>query len=138
MSKIIARDASLLIDDVGKLTKSFSGFTNTISLEQSAEAPDTTGFGEVSRQRLQDGIKDWELTFNSFFATGASEVDAVLSGILGGSTVMSFGPSGSSSGIKYIASAVLTDYTADFAVEGAATVSGTLAARSGSMTRTTW
>jgi len=139
MSKIIARNASLYVADSSKTLRAMSGFVNTVGLEQSAEAPEVTSFGEVSRQRLQDGLKDWELTFAAFFATGGNEVDVVLNGILGGSTMMKFGPSGSANTcILYEASAILTDYTADFAVEGAATVSGTLAARSGSLTRGVW
>ena len=75
----------------------------------------------------------------AFFSTGANEVDDVLSAILGGSTYVQFGPSGSSSGcILYAASAVLTEYSMDFGVADAATVTYTVVQRSGSMTRTTW
>lgn len=139
MSRITARNASLYLENSSNACQSMSGFLNTITFNRSAEAPDVTGFGDDNRQRLSNGIKDWELSFNAFFATGANEIDAVLSGILGGSTLMKFGPSGSTATcIMYTACAVLTEYSSDFSVEGAATISGTLMARSGSITRTTW
>ena len=139
MAKIVARNAALGIDDSSATCRAFSGSANSVSLTYSAEAPESTAFGDSLRQRLQDGIKDWELTFDAFFATGANEVDAVLYGIVGASTHFSFGPSGSSSSaIRYSASAILTSYDMTFGVADAATVSGTLTARSGSLTRTTW
>jgi len=139
MAKIVARNASLGIHDSSGACRAFSASANSITLTYSAEAPEVTAFGDGLRQRLQDGIKDWELTFDAFFATGANEVDAVLYGIVGASTFMAFGPNGSAAtGIKYNASAILTSYEMTFGVADAATVSGTLVARSGSLTRGTW
>lgn len=139
MSKIVARNASLYLEDSTGASQSMSGLLNTINLSRTAEAPDVTGFGNDNRQRLSNGIKDFQLTFNAFFSSGTNEVDEVLNGILSGSTMFQFGPSGSSSGcILYSGCAVLTEYAMDFSVEGAATVSGTLMARSGSVTRGTW
>ena len=139
MARIVGRNASLYLEDSAAASRAMSGLLNTISLSRTAEAPDVTGFGDDNRQRLSSGIKDWELSFGAFFSTGANEVDVVLNGILGGSTLFKFGPSGSTSTcVMYTACGVLTEYTADFSVEGAATVSGTIMARSGSLTRTTW
>lgn len=139
MSRIAARNASIYIWDASGASRSISGWLNTVSLSRTAEAPDITGFGEDNRQRMHNGIKDWELTFNAFFGTGANEIDEVMSGILAGSTMFALGPSGSSASmIKYSACAILTEYTCDFTVEGAATVTGTLVNRSGSVTRATW
>ena len=139
MSKIVARNASLYVDDSSSASQSVSGLLNQISLAYTATAPETTSFGFDNVERLASGIKDWELTFNAFFSSGANEVDEIMSGILGGSTMFQFGPSGSSSGsIMYTACGILTNYSMDFAVADAATVSGTLVARCGSLTRTTW
>lgn len=139
MAKIVARNASIYLDDETGTNRSFSGLTNSISFTQTSEAPDVTSFGSDVRERLADGLKDWEITGGAFFSTGANEVDDVLSAILGGSTYVQFGPSGSSSGcILYAASAVLTEYSMDFGVADAATVTYTVVQRSGSMTRTTW
>ena len=139
MAKIIARNASFYLEDSAAASRAFSGFLNTITLTRSAETPDVTGFGEVNRQRMSGGLLDFEVDFTAFFATGANETDQVLSGILGGSTLFKFGPSGSSSGcILYTGCGILSEYNADFAVEGAATVSGKVIARSGSLTRGTW
>lgn len=139
MARIVGRNASLYIEDSTGASRSMSGLLNQITLTRSSDAPDVTGFGDDNRQRLSNGIKDFELTFQAFFSTGANEVDSVLSGILGGSSVFRFGPSGSTSTcILYTGCTVLTEYSCEFATEGAATVSATMQARSGSLTRTTW
>src|SRR3990172_2128135 len=136
MPKIAARNASLYLDDANGACQAVSGDLNQITFTRNAEAPDVTSFGNDNRQRLSNGIKEWEISFNAFFNTNASALDEILHNILSGSTLMQFGPSGSSSGcIKYAASGVLTEYNADFTVEGAATVSGTIVARIGSVTR---
>lgn len=139
MARVIARNASLYLEDSSAACQSMSGLTNSITLGQTAEAPEVTAFGEATRTRLADGLKDWELSFDAFFSSGANEVDAVLSGILATATLFKFGPTGSTSGcIMYTACGVLTDYSMDFGVEDAGTVSGTISARSGSLTRGTW
>ena len=97
MARIVGRNASLYLEDSAAASRAMSGLLNTISLSRTAEAPDVTGFGDDNRQRLSSGIKDWELSFGAFFSTGANEVDVVLNGILGGSTLFKFGPSGSTS-----------------------------------------
>jgi len=141
MAKIVARNASLGIHDstAAATCRAFSASANSITLTYSAEAPEVTAFGDGLRQRLQDGIKDWELTFDAFFATGANEVDATLYSLVGASTYFSFGPNGSATGaILYGACAILTNYEMTFGVADAATVSGTLVSRSGSLSRGTW
>jgi hypothetical protein len=139
MGKLAARNASIGIDDSTAVCRALSGDVNSITLTYSAEAPEVTGFGSNVRERMQDGIKDWELTFDAFFNSDAARADQVLSGILGGSTRFCFGPAGSSSGASmYTACAILTSYEMTFGVEDAGTVSGTLVARSGSLTRATF
>jgi hypothetical protein len=136
---MVARKASLYLWDSTGTCRSMSVLLSNIALNYTAEAPEVTGFGDDNRTRLPDGLKDYELSFDAFFSTGANEVDEVMSGILGGSTFFAFGPSGSTSGsIMYSASAVCTTYEMSFGVEDAAKVSGTLVNRSGSLTRGTW
>ena len=139
MGKVAAKNASIGLDDISGACQALSGDINSVTLTYSAEAPEVTGFGSDVRERMQDGIKDWELTFDAFFNSDADRADAVMSGILGGSTRFVFGPSGSISGsIMYTACAILTSYELGFTVEDAGTISGTLVARSGSLTRTTF
>jgi len=139
MAKIAASNASIGIDDSTNTCRALSGLMNSITLTYSAEAPEVTGFGSNNRERIQDGIKDTELSFEAFFGTGATETDAILNGILGASTRWVFGPNGSGTGaILYTACAILTSYEMAFQLEDAGTVSGTLVNRSGSLTRTTF
>ena len=139
MARIIARNASLGIDDSAATCRALSGMSNTVTLTMSAEAPEITSFGETYRTRLQDGIKDWELTADIFFASAANEADAVLAGILGGSTRFVLGPAGSTTTLlKYEGLGILTNYEMTFGVADAGQGSLTMVARSGSLTRTTF
>ena len=139
MAKIIARNASIGIDDSGNTCRALSGYLNNVTLDLTAEAPEVSAFGDVAKQRLQDGLKDGSLSFDAFFSTGASEVDATLAGILGASTRWVFGPTGSAaSSIMYSSCAILDSYSMKFGVNNAATVSAKMSNRSGSVTRTTF
>lgn len=139
MAKTVARNASLYVWDSAAACRAISGYVNQVTLSYTAEAPEVTSFGDDNRTRLPNGLKDYELTFDAFFSTGANEVDAIFSGILGGSTYFIFSPTGSSTcSIQYSACAVCTSYEMNFGVEDAATVSATIVNRAGSLTRTTW
>jgi hypothetical protein len=137
MAKVAARNASLGIDDSTGTCRAMGFLVNNITLNLSAEAPETTGFGDTYRQRQQDGLKDGELTFDGFFGNGANETDQVLSNLLGASTRWVFGPSGSGATASgYSACAILSTYEMTFGLEDAGQVSGTFVLRSGSITRT--
>ena len=139
MAKVAARNASIGVDDSTGACHALSSFGNSVTLTYSAEAPEVTGFGSNNRERMQDGIKDTEFTFDAFFATGAEETDAVLNGILGASTRWVFGPTGSTTGlIHYSALAILSSYEMTFGVEDAGQCSATFVGRSGSLTRATF
>ncbi|MFA6016439.1 MAG: hypothetical protein WC742_15380 [Gallionellaceae bacterium] len=139
MPKIHARNASLGVDNSSAACTPISGMTNNITLDYSADTPEVTAFGDNTQQNLHDGIKSWELSFDAFFETGATGVDATLFNIVGASTRFNFGPTGSTSGsISYTASAVLSKYNMKFGVNDSGQVSGTFVPRSGSLTRTTW
>ena len=138
MAKTVARNASLYIQDSTGASISVSGDLNQISLVTSIEMPDITPYTDISRVRLPGGVRDWEITFNGFYNTAGSGVENVLWGITGSPTVFKLGPAGSSSGrIMFTACAILSQYAADSTVGGAATISGTLVARPGSLTRKT-
>lgn len=140
MGKIVARNASLGVDDSTGACRAMSALASNIKLTWSAEAPEVTSFGQNNKERLPNGIQDWELTADMFWSSGANEVDAVMAGIgPSGSTRIIFGPSGSTSTcIMYSACAVLTKYDMTFSLAGAAQASITFTGRSGSLTRGTW
>lgn len=136
MAKIAARNASFYLEDSTGACQALSARTSSISLSYTAETPEVTGFGDDNRQRLSNGIKDWELTFEGFYDAAAGQVDTVLSSILGGSTMFKMGPAGSATTcLMYSGCGILMDYSIDLGVEDAVTVSCTVAARSGSLTR---
>ena len=136
MAKVAARNASLGIDDSTDTCRAMGYLVNNITLNLSAEAPETTGFGDTYKQRQHDGLKDGELSFDGFFANGANESDQVMSTLLGASTRWVFGPSGSATGASgYCACAILTKYDMKFALADAGQMSGTFVLRSGSISR---
>ncbi len=141
MGKIIARNGSLYVEDSSNACQAMSALISSMTLTMSAESPDVTGFGEQDRQRLPNGLRDWSLAISGFWSFGASEVDAVFSGIgSGGSTLIYFGPGGSTTGcVMYSACAVLVDYNVELGGPNeSANVSANFNARTGSMTRGTW
>lgn len=138
MAKIAARKGSLALDDASGASAHISQFVNSITLTFSAEATELTGFGNDNRERAADGIRDWELSMDGFWSSGATETDGMLSALraAGGSTRFIFCPTGSASGSPtYTACGVLTSYECNFANEDSAQISFTLAARTGSLTR---
>jgi hypothetical protein len=139
MSKVAARNGSLGIDDSTGTCRAMGYLVSRITLNLSAETPETTGFGNTYRERQQDGLKDGELSFEAFFANGANETDIVLSAILGASTRWVFGPSGSTAGLtRYSASSILSKYEMNFQTADAGQCSGTFALRTGGVVRDTF
>ena len=139
MGKTMARNASIGIDDTTNTCRALSSLFNNCTLNITAETPEATGFGDVNKIRLQDGIKDWDLSVDGFWGSGATETDAILFALLGGSTRMIYGPTGSTSGsVMYSACAILQSYSVKNAVADTAQISLKLVARTGSLTRGTF
>lgn len=144
MPKQIGRNASLLIansacNSSASNYTSLTGDLNSITLTLNEDAAEVSVFGAVNKERMFDGIKDWELGFEGYYEGQAAAIDEVLFNLLGGSCVMEYGPAGSTTGCgKYAACAILSTYDINFELEDAITISGTLVARTGSLTASTW
>lgn len=140
MGQFVGYNGAFGVEDSAATCRSLSGFGNSITMSWSAEAPEVTAFGDTTRQRLPDGLKDVTFDYAGFFdSTATTGLDAVLSGILGGSTRVVWGPTGSTSGsTKYSTCAICTDYSLDHPVDGVVTATATFVNRSGSLTRGTW
>lgn len=141
MAKITSRNTALYVDEASAVgaSLSLSGRSNTATLTFSAEAPESTCFGAVMKERLTGGLKDWELSIGGFADLAAGQIDYTLFTLLGASTRVQYGPGGSTSGCtKYIASAICTDYSIDTAVEGALGYSATFSNLSSSMAASVW
>lgn len=141
MAKVSARDATIKLDDAGKTQRALSPDFSTAELTWTSESVDVTGFGSTVRERVHDVIQDWSFTFSGFYNTATNRAEELLLSdiTIGGSTLLEFGPSGSSTGdVKYTACAILQDCNVQSSFDGAVTLSGTLIARSGSITRATY
>ena len=140
MARIVARNAALGVDDNTGASVSISGRTNTVALSWTSESPEVTAFTETTRSRVPGGLLDWEITADIWYDEASGQTDAIFSGLIGGSgTKVYFGPAGSTSGlVKYSGSAVITEYSMNFAVADAGTANVAFSARTGSLTRSTW
>ncbi len=122
MTKIVGRNASIYVDDSSAACQSISADLSTATLTGTAESPEVTGFGDTTRQRLVDGLQEWELSVEGYVHDqGTSTAGCILFPIL-----------------KFTGCAVLTEFTQDFNVEDAATFSATFVSRSGSLSASTW
>ena len=142
MPKFHARNASIYCDSAAAASTSISADLNSAELTYSMDAPDVTGFGDNTRQRLHGGLIEWELSVDGFVNhTGSTTAACILMGLLnaGGSTLIYFGPAGSTSGSpKYTGCAVLTEFSQSYGTEDAAAFSATFQSRSGSLTASAW
>ena len=123
MAKIVAHNATVF----GGGTD-FSGRSNSATLTINAETPEATAFGDTTRQRVPGGIKDSELSVDGFFATGASAVDARMSGLIGASAYWGMYPAGggtSNAGKEF--GGILAEYSTPFDVSNVAAVSWSVA-----------
>jgi hypothetical protein len=141
MPKIHGRIASVHLEDTSSACTSFSGDGSSATLNYSIDAPEVTGFGDNTRQNLPGGILDWEFSMDGFTnmpSATACVAQAVIQA--GGTTVLSFGPAGSttSSCQVILASAVLTEFNMENTTDDAATFSLTAVPRTGSLTFTTY
>jgi hypothetical protein len=139
MPKFHARNASIYVDTTAGASTAISGDLNSATLEMSADTPDVTGFGDNTRQRLSNGLIEWNISVAGFYNHGATGAACILYPLLAGSTYIQYGPVGSTSGsIKYTGSAILSSLSFDLAVEDAGAMSAEFVSRSGSLTASAW
>ena len=141
MAKLAARKASLAIEDASGASTVFSPMVSSITLSMSVENPEVTGFGNDNRERVSNGIRDWQLQMKGFWGMAACEPGLILYNLFvaGGSTRFILGPGGSTAGCpQYSACGVLTTYEITEAPADAAAISFTITARTGSLTRATY
>lgn len=132
MARTTARNTHLSASDpTNSASIILSGRSNTATISFTAPGVDVTAFGEAYRNRIADGIKDWELSIGGFWDGAASNLDEFLYSALGACINIVYGPAGSDSGsIQYSGCAVLNDYEVSGELEGATEWSATLSAAS--------
>lgn len=139
MPKIHARNASIYIDTTAGASTSISGDLNSATLDLTAEAPEVTAFGDNTVQRLSNGLTDWTFSAEGFFNDTANSGASLLFQLVAGSTLLQFGPSGSTSGSrKFAASGVVTSFNLSNGVNDATAYSLEIVGRSGSVTASSW
>lgn len=123
MAKVTARDAAILAGG-----RDISGRTNTVTLTLSAEAPESTCFGNIMKERLSGGLLDYELAFGGFHDQSACQVAEGFDVLHGSSDWWGYYPNGATAcKAGYEMVGIMTDHSVDNSVEGAAIFSGTVA-----------
>ena len=56
MSKLVAKNVSLYVDDNTSTYRSISGFSNNLVLSNESADIGVTAFGDTAQQRLSDGL----------------------------------------------------------------------------------
>ncbi len=140
MARITARNVSFNVINAAGAACELSGRSNTATMTFTSEAPEVTTYGTTYKERLPDGLKDFTFSIGGFYdGAGQSQIDSILFGILGASTVIRYGPGGSAAGCTlYVASAVCTDYAIEGAVAGAVGFTATFQNFGRTLTASTW
>jgi len=126
MAKITARNVKLFGDG-----RNLSGRANSSTLSLTAEATDVSAYGTDTRERLHDGLLDYELSVAGWMDVSACQVDELFSDLIGASARWGYYPAGATAClIGREMNAVCSDYSSEGAVEGAATFSATLSGSS--------
>jgi hypothetical protein len=96
MPKQIGRNASLLIMSSActyspSNSMSLTGDLNSITVTYNEDAPEVSVFGAINKERMFDGIRDWELGFEGYYEQQAAGIDETLFNLLGGSCMIDYG-----------------------------------------------
>jgi hypothetical protein len=124
-----------------------SGDGNRSAMNESAEAPEKTGYQPAgrTRQRSGSGLKDWNFSMDAFWnddlnsGSAGKGVDALAASIFGEQVELIFGPAGSTSGYRKLSgSGRVTTFNIESPVDGMITASLEVQASAGSLTKATF
>lgn len=125
MARVLGRNLKVFAG-----ARHISGRLNSVTSGLTGEPPEVTTFGEDNRTRLSDGLTDSEFSYAGFFDASASQIDETFNNILSSSVYYAFFTTGLSPDRGREFGGVLTEYTIDGSVEGAAAVNGTVSGSS--------
>jgi len=141
MAFVHGKKAVFKIDNSAGTPTDISAYCEEVSLSRSIETAETTTFGNDSKTYIT-GLTDATVSLSGKFdAANASAVDAVLTGILGSASTVSWAyrtssASTSTSNPEYQGEGILTSYEVAATVGDAVTFSAELQV-SGAVTRAT-
>lgn len=134
------RAAVLKIDDSGATLRDLSNQLRDITFPRSVDLAETSAFGTFDKTYVV-GMRGSAINASGMFSAGvATEIDPVLSGVLGQEASISFeyGPEGSTAGrVKYLGECFLVNYEISSPYNDMVSVSCDFTI-TGAVTRTTW
>ena len=140
MANIHGKNTAIYVEDSLAACQSLSVDGNSVTMTESDNHPEITGFGDAGTQRSASSIGYLRLSYEAFASDTATSGNLeVLNEIKGRVGLISWGPNGSATGnVKYSASMILDDYEITAPVAGIVTARGTFSLASGSLTKATW
>jgi predicted secreted protein len=141
MAFVHGKKAVFKIDNVGGTLTDISAFCEEVSLPRSIETAEVTTFGDDAKEYIT-GLSDATISISGKFDAGnASAVDAVLTGILGSASTVSWAyrvnsASTSATNPEYQGEGILTSYEISATVGDAVTFSAEVQC-TGAITRAT-
>jgi predicted secreted protein len=134
------RDTVFKIDDSGGTLRDLSNQLREVSFPRTVDLAETSAYGTFDKTYVV-GMRDAKITASGMFSAAlATEIDAVLSGIIGqaASVTFEYGPEGSTTGrVRYTGEAYVTSYEISSPLTDMVSVSIELQV-TGSVTRNTW
>ena len=134
MSNVHGKNTYFQFEDSSAASRNLSADGNRVSMTESVNNPDITGFGDNSMQRAGSGLNDAKVQYEGWYNDGnAANVD-VFRNMRGKIGLMRWGPSGSATGASmYAASMILDDVQIDSPLQNLVTIRASFSLASGSM-----
>ena len=85
MAKVHGKGCVVRLKDSSGTVQTLSGDMSEVTLNLTADNPETTSFGNTWRTRIA-GLQDWTADITGFYNVAGSQNDHVVSGLMGGST----------------------------------------------------
>ncbi len=145
MSNIHGHNSFIAFEDNNSASRALSADGNNVTLTESENHPEVTGYGDNDVQRSASSLGDCKLSLEAWAEDTATTGNmAVLKALKGLGTMVSFAPGGSCTGagaaspVKYTACMVVDDVELRSPIAGIVTCRASLSLRSGSLSKGTW
>ncbi len=144
MSEIHGKNTFFAIMDSAAASRNISGDGNSVTMSESVNNPENTGFGDSNVQRAGSGLNDAKFTYEGWANDTATTANmAVLAALKGLGTMIAYAPGGSlvgaASPVKYTACVLIDDVELRSPVESLVVCRASFSLMSGSVTKgTSW
>ena len=142
MANIHGKQTFIAFEDSSSASRNLSGDGNSVTMSESINNPENTGFGDNNVQRTGSGLNDAKFSYEGWANDTATTANmAVLAALKGLPTMICYAPNGSlvgaASPVKYTACVIVDDTELRAPVEGLVVCRASFSLMSGSVTKST-